>query len=95
MSADAKDIISKLCQVDPTKRLGNLRGGAADVKGHPFFKTIDWKKLYNRQLDPPIKPHVASATDTRNFEEYDDEPPRRTVYTSDMKKKYDSNFESF
>lgn len=95
MSADAKDIISKLCQVDPSKRLGNLRGGAADVKSHPWFKTIDWKKLYSRQLDPPIKPHLTSATDTRNFEDYEDEPRSRTVYTSEMKKKYDSNFESF
>lgn len=95
MSADAKDLISKLCQVNPAQRLGNLRGGAAEIKKHPWFKSIEWEKLYNREMEPPIKPHVSSSTDTRNFENYDDEPPRRTVYTSEMKKKYDSSFESF
>jgi len=95
MSADAKDIISKLCQVSAPKRLGNLRNGAADVKAHPWFKDIDWTKMYNRQLEAPIRPHVSSATDTRNFEEYDDEPPRRQVYTAEMKKKYDASFDSF
>lgn len=95
MSADAKDIIGKLCEVHPSKRLGNLRGGAADIKSHPWFKDIDWEKMYNRELDPPIKPHVSSPTDTRNFEDYDDEPERRTVYTPDMRKKYDSHFDGF
>jgi protein kinase A len=95
MSPDAKDIISKLCQVAPSKRLGNLRGRASDIKAHPWFKDIDWSKMYNRQLEAPIKPHVSSATDTRNFEEYDDEPPRRVVYTQEMRKKYDASFDSF
>lgn len=95
MSADAKDIIGKLCEVHPSKRLGNLRGGAAEVKNHPWFKDIDWVKLYSRELEPPIKPHVSSPTDTRNFEDYDDEPERRTVYTPDMRKKYDAHFDNF
>lgn len=95
MKADAKDLIGKLCEVSQGKRLGNLKGGAKDVKSHPWFKDIDWDKLYNRELDPPIKPHLSSATDTRNFEQYDDEPRRKTMYTSDLQKKYDSQFASF
>lgn len=95
MSADAKDIVSKLCEVTPGKRLGNLSGGAKDVKSHPWFKKIDWVKLYNRELEAPIKPHLSSATDTRNFEIYDDEQKRKTVYTPDLQKKYDNCFSSF
>lgn len=95
MSPDAKDIVAKLCDVNPGKRLGNLNGGAKDVKAHPWFKDIDWTKLYNRELEAPIKPHLSSAADTRNFENYEDEPRRKTVYTADLQKKYDSHFASF
>jgi len=95
MSPEAKDIVSKLCTVAPSRRLGNLRGGASDVKAHPWFKGIDWHKMYNRQLEAPIRPHVSSPTDTRNFEEYDDEPPRRMVYTAEQKKKYEASFATF
>ena len=95
MSADAKDIVGKLCEINPSKRLGNLRAGAKDVKSHPWFKEIDFDKLYKRELEAPIKPHLSSATDTRNFEDYEDEPKRRTQYTDEMKKKYDSAFSNF
>ncbi|KAI9726984.1 MAG: serine/threonine protein kinase, AGC [Chrysothrix sp. TS-e1954] len=95
MSVDAKDIISKLLEVNPSKRLGNQRAGAADVKKHSWFKDIEWDKLYRREMRGPIIPHLKSHDDTRNFEDYEDEPPRRTVYSPDMQKKYDSLFECF
>lgn len=25
-----------------------------ELKNHPFFKEIDWEKLYNRDYDPPF-----------------------------------------
>ncbi len=95
MPADSKDLIGKLCEVNPSKRLGNLRGGARDITSHPWFKSIDWTKLYNRELEPPIKPQLKHPADTRNFEEYEDEPPRRAAYTADMQKKWDGMFENF
>ncbi|KAI4778808.1 Pkinase-domain-containing protein, partial [Aureobasidium sp. EXF-8845] len=42
MSTDARDIISQLCTVDVSKRLGNIKGGASAIKAHPWFKDIDW-----------------------------------------------------
>ena len=38
VSKTARDLISKLLQSDLSRRLGNLRGGSADIRKHPFFK---------------------------------------------------------
>lgn len=81
MGADARDIIDKLCTVDVSKRLGNVKGGAATVKAHPWFKSIDWDAVYHRRMQGPIVPHLRSADDTRNFDEYDAEPVNREQYT--------------
>ena len=29
-----------------------------DIKSHPFFRTIDWQMLYDKQIDPPYNPNV-------------------------------------
>ena len=38
MNPDATDLISKLLQKDISRRYGNLREGAKDIKDHAFFK---------------------------------------------------------
>ena len=42
MSPVAFDLISKLLERDPSKRLGRKY---EDIKQHPFFRGIDWNKL--------------------------------------------------
>jgi protein kinase A len=81
MSQDARDIIGGLCTVDVSKRLGNVKGGSATVKAHPWFKNIDWDAVYHRKMQGPIVPHLKGADDTRNFDEYDAEPVHRDPYT--------------
>ncbi|WPH05045.1 Hypothetical protein R9X50_00794400 [Acrodontium crateriforme] len=95
MSGNARDIIGKLCTVDVTKRLGNIQGGASTVKAHPWFSHIDWDALYHRKMQGPIVPHLKSADDTRNFDEYDAEPVHRDTYTKEMQAKYESAFSDF
>jgi hypothetical protein len=41
----AQDLIKQLLRQDPERRLGNLAGGAADIKVHPFFAGVDWDAL--------------------------------------------------
>jgi len=48
---EARLLIRDLLQVDPTKRLGNLRGGAKDVKNHPWFNGVDFDALA-RKMHP-------------------------------------------
>jgi serum/glucocorticoid-regulated kinase 2 len=39
----AKDILTKLLNRKPEQRLG--ANGASEIKAHPFFHSIDWRKL--------------------------------------------------
>ena len=49
------------------KRFGSA-GDAEEIKQHPWFKTIDWKLLLEKKLEPPFIPYMSSASDTRNFD---------------------------
>eukprot|EP00344_Euplotes_crassus_P002090 CAMPEP_0197010444 /NCGR_PEP_ID=MMETSP1380-20130617/54308_1 /TAXON_ID=5936 /ORGANISM="Euplotes crassus, Strain CT5" /LENGTH=371 /DNA_ID=CAMNT_0042432365 /DNA_START=56 /DNA_END=1172 /DNA_ORIENTATION=+ len=54
LSKPAYDLITKLCVRKPEHRLG--AGGVNEIKAHPFFKEIDWEKLYNKEIEPPYIP---------------------------------------
>jgi len=95
MSPDARDLISGLCTVDTSKRLGNIKGGAGAVKAHPWFRDIDWDALYHRKVNGPIVPHLRGPADTRNFDEYEPEPTNRQAYTKEMAEKWDEHFKDF
>ena len=62
----AKDIIRRLIDKNPAERLGST-DGANEVKAHPFFQNIDWKKLYKKQvMTPPVdfpEPSMCSFTE--------------------------------
>ena len=68
-----KDLVRKLLVHDRTKRIGNLRNGAEDVKTHKWFKELDWEEVFNKKLKPPFVPKVKNEEDTYNFEDYSDE----------------------
>uniref|UniRef100_A0A667I614 Protein kinase X-linked n=1 Tax=Lynx canadensis TaxID=61383 RepID=A0A667I614_LYNCA len=67
-----KDLIKKLLVVDRTRRLGNMKNGAEDVKRHRWFRTVDWEAVPQRKLKPPIVPKLCGEGDTSNFEAYPD-----------------------
>ncbi|KAI8931359.1 hypothetical protein NX059_012536 [Plenodomus lindquistii] len=95
MSSSARDLISGLCTVDTSKRLGNISGGASRVKSHPWFQNIDWVKLYNREVQGPIVPHLRGPADTRNFDEYEPESSRRDPYTKELSDRWEESFKDF
>jgi serine/threonine protein kinase len=49
MSSDVKDLILKLLERDPAKRLGS-KGDSAEILEHPFFKGIDLDKLLQKKV---------------------------------------------
>ena len=50
MDPEAVDIISKLLQKDITRRYGNLKDGAKDIKDHAFYSkhSFDWNNFAQR-----------------------------------------------
>ncbi|CCC70630.1 hypothetical protein NCAS_0F01460 [Naumovozyma castellii] len=75
---DAKDLLIGLLSRDPDRRLGC--NGAHEIKNHPFFSQLSWKRLWNKGYIPPYKPPVSDAADTRNFDqEFTKEKPIDSV----------------
>lgn len=78
MDSDAKDILIHLLARDPRIRLGT--NGSSEIKSHPFFKAIDWRRLNAKGYQPPFKPYVRDGFDTSNFDqEFTNELPVDSV----------------
>lgn len=70
----ARDLLTRLLDRDATRRLGS--NGASEIKAHPFFHSIDWRKLLDRKYEPSFKPNVLDELDTANFDkEFTSEAP--------------------
>ncbi|KAK2750970.1 serine/threonine protein kinase psk1 [Myotisia sp. PD_48] len=68
LGPDAKDLLTRLLRKEPSKRLGyHMPKDMATIKGHRFFRKIDWKALERRELDPPIKPVITDPALAENF----------------------------
>ncbi|XP_045330706.1 G protein-coupled receptor kinase 4 isoform X6 [Leopardus geoffroyi] len=77
-SEDAKSVCRMLLTKNPRQRLG-CSGGAAEVKGHPVFKDINFKKLEANMLDPPFCPDP-KAVYCKNVVDIDQFSTVRGVY---------------
>lgn len=95
ISPEAQDIIRSFCTVDRTRRLGNLSGGAARVKQHPFFQGVDWEDVWHRRNQGPIIPPVRWAGDSQCFDTYPEDDGKRDTYTPEMAVQYDHYFQDF
>lgn len=81
--------------MDRSKRLGNISGGAARVKDHPFFDGVVWEDVYYRKYRGPIIPHVRYPGDAQCFDVYPDEKVGREPYTEEMSRKWEEHFKDF
>ena len=52
----AEDLVRQLC-TDAQRRIG--KGGAEEIKAHPFFEGVDWENI--RSQKAPIDPKVKGA----------------------------------
>ncbi|XP_033116575.1 protein kinase C delta type-like [Anneissia japonica] len=61
---DALKCISKLLDREPTQRLGVKE----NIRTHLFFRSMDFSRLEKREIPPPFKPKIKSASDASNFD---------------------------
>ena len=57
----AKDLVKKLLEYNPKKRIG-----FEQIINHPFFKDINWNKIEKKEIEPPFLPEI----DQRNIFKY-------------------------
>ncbi|CAI2361166.1 unnamed protein product [Moneuplotes crassus] len=65
-SSAVKDLIRRLLTKDFTKRLG-CKHGMVEVKSHPFFAEVNWKKLEMKKIPPPYKPSMREMNFSSEF----------------------------
>uniref|UniRef100_A0A452IZ45 Ribosomal protein S6 kinase n=1 Tax=Gopherus agassizii TaxID=38772 RepID=A0A452IZ45_9SAUR len=66
LSPEAQSLLRMLFKRNPANRLGP--DGVEEIKRHLFFSTIDWNKLYRREIHPPFKPATGRPEDTFYFD---------------------------
>ncbi|KAF0022768.1 hypothetical protein F2P81_024749 [Scophthalmus maximus] len=60
-SEDAKSICKMLLDKDPTERVGCRGGGASEVKAHPIFRSVNFKRLAAGMLQVPFIPDMIAT----------------------------------
>lgn len=74
LNPDVLDLMQRLITKDLSRRLGNLQGGSADVKAHPWFSEVIWDKLLSKDIETPYEPPIQSGVgDTSLFDRYPEE----------------------
>ncbi|XP_057178273.1 ribosomal protein S6 kinase alpha-3 isoform X3 [Triplophysa rosa] len=68
LSAEAQSLLRSLFKRNPSNRFGAGPDGVEEIKRHPFYATIDWNKLFRREIYPPFKPASGRPDDTFYFD---------------------------
>ena len=86
LGPDAKDLLTRLLRKEPGKRLGGRNSkDLKSLKGHRFFRKIDWKALERRECEPPIQPLITDPELAENFDaEFTDAPLSPVVTRKSM-----------
>ena len=59
VSKEAAELLRRLLERNPNKRLGSIKD-AQEIKEHPYFKDVDWNKIYNKEIAAPFFKDYAS-----------------------------------
>jgi len=64
LSAEVVDLMKKFLNRDPHLRLQD----PDHIRAHPWFKSINWEKVKNKELPVPFVPNVKGSDDVRNID---------------------------
>jgi hypothetical protein len=62
-----QDLIGRLLERKPGRRLGMLSGRARDIKRHRWFEGMDWEAMAARRVQPPRIPQDDAAKRMREL----------------------------
>lgn len=65
LTPDARDLIRRLMKRQVSQRLGSGPSDGLEVRSHSFFKNVNWKDVFDRNLEPPIKPVLVRSSKSR------------------------------
>ncbi|KAK1806542.1 hypothetical protein P4O66_005051, partial [Electrophorus voltai] len=68
LSSEAQNLLRNLFKRNPSNRLGAGPDGVEEIKRHQFYASIDWNKLFRREIHPPFKPASGRPDDTFYFD---------------------------
>lgn len=81
------DLIKKLLKSQQAKRLGNNKGGTAQVIKHKWFSSFDWAAIETGEMKAPYVPTIAAKDDVTNFDHFDEsDPPGVSDWNPDLLK---------
>ena len=62
MTEEARELIQGMLHPKPAQRLGNTSGGIDELKGHRWFESLDWDKLYKREVRYSVRVQAPPLT---------------------------------
>ncbi|XP_070302847.1 ribosomal protein S6 kinase alpha-3-like [Salvelinus sp. IW2-2015] len=68
LSPEAQSLLRNLFKRNPTNRLGAGPDGVERSRDTTSTCTVDWNKLFRRELHPPFKPATGRPDDTFYFD---------------------------
>jgi len=68
LAPDVVDLIQKLLVRDPVRRLGSGPGDVKELEQQAFLGSLDFKRVYNKEITPVYKPNIGSELDVANFD---------------------------
>ncbi|GAQ78450.1 serine/threonine protein kinase [Klebsormidium nitens] len=81
LSPDLTDLITRLLEKDPDRRIGAERG-LQEIRDHSWFHGFDWGALERRELTPPFVPVISSPQDCQNLGPLDESLEKIKLPTS-------------
>ncbi|KAK5968651.1 AGC-kinase C-terminal domain-containing protein [Trichostrongylus colubriformis] len=68
LSPEAQSLLRALFKRNAVNRLGAGPTGIEEIKRHPFFASINFDRLLNKEIAPPFKPAVTTIDSTLYFD---------------------------
>merc|ERR1712126_94797 len=92
ITVSCRSLVSLLLERNPRRRLGSGYDDVEELKRHPFFKNINWTRLYQKKIKPTYRPAVQNELDTSNFDaQFTQQPINGSVAVSTHESAHSAN----